>query len=987
MKKSMKWILAWVLLSLLLMIVPAMATNSGGTWSSLNSGLVGPVRLPDNNVYAMAIDPTNSKTIYVGMQSHGVYKTTNGGDTWSDVSSGLPNVDVYSLAIDPTNSQIIYAGTTNTYVSGDYYPYGRMFKSANGGGTWSPINNGLPGYSINSLAIDQTNSQIIYAGILYCGVYKSIDGGGTWNPANDGLNIVGVGSVGFIGPLTIDPTDTQTIFAVITGGLVKSTNGGDSWSAANSGLSASVEAMVFDPTNSQIIYAGTSGGMFKSTNGGGTWSAINSGLTWLYSMEIRSLAIDPKNSQIIYAGTPRVYTGNNGNTRIYTGMVFQSTNGGDTWIDSGLSRLSNMSVSSLAVDPTNSQNIYAGTTDDGTMPYGTYNDGTVFKGLFNLYLPTISGTPTTIITAGNGYSFTANATNSTSFSITNKPAWASFNTTPGALTGTPTKSDEGTYSNIVISATNSIGTVSLPAFSITVTTIALPMPAISGTPATSVTAGNTYSFTPTATNASSFSISNKPAWASFNTTTGALTGTPTNSNAGTNSNILISATNSTGTATLSAFTITITAAITVPGAPTSITATPGNSQATVTFSLPADIGGSAITSYTVKSNPAGGTDSNAGTTATSHAITGLTNGIAYTFTCTANNAAGTGPASAISNSVIPSSSNAPVLSISTLSNNSFTNNATLNITGTVTAANILKSLTINDTAVAVNLDGSFSAVVTLRQGANPLAIIAIDNVGKQTSDIRTINYDTTMPAITITAPADNSVTGKTFTDITGSVDDPNATVTAKINGGSSKSATMSGQNFSVSLNLISGLNTIDISATDQAGNSTSVKRTITTDIAVPTLAITNPAQDVITSLGSITISGTVTDAVTSAIISIAVDGQTYTPTVATNGSFSQAITLPTEKTYAVVVTATDQGNNNATVQRNIIKTAALTQPTISDALKVLQAVVGITPLTATEQIRYDVAPLGSSGTPVGNGIIDAADVILILRRSIGIGSW
>jgi hypothetical protein len=62
-------------------------------------------------------------------------------------------------------------------------------------------------------------------------------------------------------------------------------------------------------------------------------------------------------------------------------------------------------------------------------------------------------------------------------------------------------------------------------------------------------------------------------------------------------------------------------------------------------------------------------------------------------------------------------------------------------------------------------------------------------------------------------------------------------------------------------------------------------------------------------------------------------------------------------------------------------------PAISDALKALQAVAGASTLTATEQIRYDVAPLSASGTPIGNGAIDAADVILILRRSIGIGSW
>lgn len=91
---------------------------------------------------------------------------------------------------------------------------------------------------------------------------------------------------------------------------------------------------------------------------------------------------------------------------------------------------------------------------------------------------------------------------------------------------------------------------------------------------------------------------------------------------------------------------------TAPSTPTGVSATGGVSDAIVTFAAPAN-GGSAITGYTVTSNPAGGVDSNAGTTALTHTITGLTNGTAYTFTVTATNSVGTSVASAASNAVTP----------------------------------------------------------------------------------------------------------------------------------------------------------------------------------------------------------------------------------------------------------------------------------------------------------------------------------------------
>jgi hypothetical protein len=170
-------------------------------------------------------------------------------------------------------------------------------------------------------------------------------------------------------------------------------------------------------------------------------------------------------------------------------------------------------------------------------------------------LPTISGTPATSATVGTTYSFTPTATDATSFSYTGTlPPGLNFNTTTGAITGTATTA--GTYSNIIITATNDSGSADLPSFSITVNP--LP-PTISGIPTTNAIVGSTYSFTSTSSGADSFSYTGTlPPGLNFNTVTGAITGTPTAT--GTFSNIVITATNGGGSTSLPAFTIMVTSA-------------------------------------------------------------------------------------------------------------------------------------------------------------------------------------------------------------------------------------------------------------------------------------------------------------------------------------------------------------------------------------------------------------------------------------------
>ena len=179
--------------------------------------------------------------------------------------------------------------------------------------------------------------------------------------------------------------------------------------------------------------------------------------------------------------------------------------------------------------------------------------------------PTISGTPPASVIAGESYAFVPGARDADgdalTFSIRNKPAWANFSATSGRLSGRPGASALGTYGGIEISVSDGTDTATLSAFSITVVEPPNTAPAISGSPARTVTAGTSYGFTPTASDADgdslTFSIQNRPSWAAFSSSTGRLSGSPTTADVGTYSNIVISVSDGTDSASLAAFAITV----------------------------------------------------------------------------------------------------------------------------------------------------------------------------------------------------------------------------------------------------------------------------------------------------------------------------------------------------------------------------------------------------------------------------------------------
>jgi photosystem II stability/assembly factor-like uncharacterized protein len=159
-------------------------TTDNSAWSS------------SSGVTAFAVAPGDARSIVVAKSGGpAVFRTTDGGVTWTRISGGLPSTNVNSLAIDPGNSNVIYAG-----VAGTAGP--SVFKTTDGGATWRASASGLPQFSAQVLRIDPTDPSAIYCG-TDVGVYRSSDSGATWSRFGSGLpassvhdlQIVGDGSI------------------------------------------------------------------------------------------------------------------------------------------------------------------------------------------------------------------------------------------------------------------------------------------------------------------------------------------------------------------------------------------------------------------------------------------------------------------------------------------------------------------------------------------------------------------------------------------------------------------------------------------------------------------------------------------------------------------------------------------------------------------------------------------------------------------------
>jgi uncharacterized protein (TIGR03437 family) len=436
---------------------------------------------------ALAIDPSSPATLYAAEYGGGVFKSINGGASWSASSSGLTNLGVLALVIDPSNPATLYAGTVN----------GGLFKSSNGGASWSASNPGLP-YDVRALAIDPWNPATLYAGIDAIpnggGVFKSSNGGVSWSASNTGL--FSVSSLPVFA-LAIDPSNPATLYAGKYDGygVFKSNNGGASWSASNNGLAdpssrnSYVLALAIDRSNPITLYAGTAFGygVFKSSNGGSSWSVSNAGLITTANSQISTLAIDPSNPAILYAGT--VLAGSSGG-------VFKSNNGSASWSTSNTG-LPNTGVNFLAIDPSNPATLYAAT--GGGRVFKSSNGGALWQPTGVAAASSIF--PSAAQAGGAGFTLAVNGSNFVTDSVVQ---WnGSSRTTTFAsstqLTASISASDEASAGTAQVTVFNPIpGGGASNALTFTINN---PAPSLSTLIPSSVTAGSSaFKLTVTGTN-------------------------------------------------------------------------------------------------------------------------------------------------------------------------------------------------------------------------------------------------------------------------------------------------------------------------------------------------------------------------------------------------------------------------------------------------------------------------------------------------------
>jgi photosystem II stability/assembly factor-like uncharacterized protein len=362
------------------------------TFAGLGARNIGSAAMSGRIAAVAGVHEGNRLTLYVGSASGGVWKSQNGGTTFKPVFDKEPVQSIGAVTIDPTNSKVVWVGTGETWVRNSVSIGDGVYKSTDGGDTWT--NMGLKeSERISQILVDPTSSNTVYVcvpGKLWSdsdqrGVYKTTDGGKTWSKILAGANP----STG-CSMMSMDPTAPNTLFAGMWdfrrtawtfrsggdgptapsgSGLFKSTDGGASWTELSGGGAKGLPpkpwgrtAVAIAPSKPNVVYATIEAvqpedGLYRSDDGGLTWVLKDRSQQMVWRpFYFASLTVDPKNADRVYKPD---------------GGLIVSNDGGKSF--SGISGGAHGDFHVVWVDPLNTDHLVTG--DDGGLWY-SYNAGT-----------------------------------------------------------------------------------------------------------------------------------------------------------------------------------------------------------------------------------------------------------------------------------------------------------------------------------------------------------------------------------------------------------------------------------------------------------------------------------------------------------------------------------------------------------------------------------------------------------------------------------
>ena len=350
-------------------------------YSGLRWRMIGPFR--GGRVDAVTAVPGRPEEFYFGAVNGGVWKTVDAGRVWEPVFDGQPIASIGAITVAPSAPDTVYVGTGENTLR-DSMGFGNgVYKSTDAGRTWTHL--GLEQTQhIGKIAVDQRNPNVVFVaaiGKMYAaspdrGVFRSRDGGRTWQKVLFKNNDVGAVDV------AIDPTNSSVVYASLWntrrppwyaysptngpgGGIFKSTDGGTTWKQLTNGLpteNIGRSGIAVAPTNPRRVYAvidalppdpnppvpppagggrgggggggaaapdPAGGGFFRSDDGGATWTRVSSDQAlWGRGWYFEKVAVDPKNADIVYVPNVAVNRSKDGGK---TWAVIRGSPGGDDY--------------------------------------------------------------------------------------------------------------------------------------------------------------------------------------------------------------------------------------------------------------------------------------------------------------------------------------------------------------------------------------------------------------------------------------------------------------------------------------------------------------------------------------------------------------------------------------------------------------------------------------------------------------------------------